>query len=116
MNELAKALYDFWNSFGIFAYQLDKIPDNAKYPYLTYKFQQGQTFGELPDSISIFYKGRNKQALFAKAEEISEKIGQFAIIPFIGGNIAITKINWEELPDSDNTVALYGSFSIQYNL
>ena len=33
----AAAIYQFWNSFGLAAYEENSVPDDATFPYITYQ-------------------------------------------------------------------------------
>ena len=33
----AAAIYQFWNSFGLTAYEENTVPDDAAFPYITYQ-------------------------------------------------------------------------------
>lgn len=40
MTATAAALYEFYSSFGLPAYQTDSVPDDAQLPYITYLYQE----------------------------------------------------------------------------
>ena len=41
MNEIMKALYDFWSKFGIPAYAEDMVPSSAQVPFIRYSVTKG---------------------------------------------------------------------------
>lgn len=116
MNEIAEILYSLWNGFGIKAYQQNRIPNNATLPYIVYRVKQGATFGEETDYIQLFYDTKNAKEMYDLADKIRKEIGIQKLLRLSSGNIIITQINWQDRPDADNDIALYGNFSIQYNV
>lgn len=90
------ALYSFFSSFGIPAYEENSVPDTAQYPYLTYEEVTGAFSDEngAPCSASLWYRSSSRTAINAKAEEISAYIGDGGrIIDFDGGHIWIKRAN-----------------------
>ena len=84
----AAAIYQFWNSFGLTAYEENSVPDEAQFPYITYQLVTDSFDREIPLSASIWYRSESWTAINAKTEEISQKIsrgGRF--IPCDGGAI-----------------------------
>ena len=84
----AAAIYKFWNSFGLTAYEENSVPDDAAFPYITYQIATGSFEREIPLSASIWYRSESWTAINAKAEEISHTISRGGkIIPCDGGAI-----------------------------
>lgn len=92
----AAAIYQFWASFGLDAYeensvyQMDEVP---KFPYLTYEFNS-DSFGDgaVSLSASLWYRNTSWVTANAKADEISAVIGMGGItIPCDGGAIWIKR-------------------------
>ena len=84
----AAAIYKFWNSFGLTAYEENSVPDEAAFPYITYQLVTDSFEREIPIAASIWYRSESWTAINAKAEEISQKIGRGGkIIPCDGGAI-----------------------------
>lgn len=75
-----QALYKFWSSFGIPAYEVNSVPDNAKLPYITYTDQIGYFNDVNSLSASIWDydmpNSNNWGYVIEKANEIGEFIGQ----------------------------------------
>lgn len=72
----SKALYDFFNSFGITGYPINQVPDDTVFPWLTYE----NTIGNAGDSeisiqVNLWYRTDSEAIPNAKAEEISKAIG-----------------------------------------
>lgn len=84
----AAAIYQFWNSFGLTAYEENTVPDDADFPYITYQLATDSFDYEIPLTASIWYRSESWTAINAKTEEVSQKIsrgGKF--IPCDGGAI-----------------------------
>ena len=84
----AAAIYQFWNSFGLTAYEENSVPDDAAFPYITYQLVTDSFDREIPLTASIWYRSESWAGINAKAEEISQKISRGGkIIPCDGGAI-----------------------------
>ena len=84
----ASAIYQFWNSFGLTAYEENTVPDNATFPYITYQLVTDSFGREAPVTASLWYRSESWTAINAKTEEISQKISRGGkIIPCDGGAI-----------------------------
>lgn len=84
----ASAIYQFWNSFGLTAYEENTVPDDAAFPYITYQLVTDSFDYEVPVAASIWYRSESWTEINAKTEEISQKIsrgGKF--VPCDGGAI-----------------------------
>ena len=84
----AAAIYQFWNSFGLMAYDENSVPHDADFPYITYQLVTDSFDREVAASASLWYRSESWTAINAKTEEISQKISRGGkIIPFDGGAI-----------------------------
>ena len=84
----AAAIYQFWNSFGMTAYEENTVPNDATFPYITYQLVTDSFDREIPFTASIWYHSESWTAINAKTEEISQKISRGGkIIPCNGGAI-----------------------------
>ena len=72
----AAAIYQFWNSFGLTAYEENSVPVEAAFQYITYQLVTGSFDREIPLTASLWYRGESWTAINAKTEEISQKIGR----------------------------------------
>ncbi len=92
----AAALYQFFSSFGLPAYEensvydMDDIPD---FPYITYELNTDSfSDNSISLSCSLWYRSTSWVQCNAKAEEISKAIGQGGVIlPCDGGYIWIKR-------------------------
>ena len=84
----AAAIYQFWNSFGLTAYEENSVPDDADFPYITYQLVTDSFEREIPLTASLWYRSESWTAINAKTEEISQKISRGGkIISCDGGAI-----------------------------
>ncbi len=70
----AIALHEFWNSFGIPAYDTSSVPDDAKFPYITYHVIDGELGDDVTTDASIWYRSTKWTDITRKADEISNAI------------------------------------------
>ena len=84
----AAAIYQFWSSFGLTAYEENTVPTDATFPYITYQLVTDSFDHEIPLTASLWYRSESWTAINAKTEEISQKISRGGkIIPCDGGAI-----------------------------
>lgn len=84
----AAAIYQFWNSFGLTAYEENTVPDDATFPYITYQLVTDSFDREIPITASLWYRSEIWTDINAKTEEISQKISRGGkIIACDGGAI-----------------------------
>ena len=84
----AAAIFQFWNSFGLTAYEENSVPDDAAFPYITYQLVTDSFDREIPLSASLWYRSESWTDINAKTEEISQKISRGGkIIACDGGAI-----------------------------
>jgi hypothetical protein len=76
----ASALYNFFSSFGIEAYEETLVPtgeEAPKFPYLTYQLITDSFDNEVLIPVSLWYRSEaSLLALNSKTEEISQRIGR----------------------------------------
>ena len=78
----AAALYDFWSSFGLPAYEENSVPtgDEAPFfPYITYGVITDSFGSEVALGASLWYRDASWVGINAKTEEISAAIGRDGI-------------------------------------
>ena len=72
----AAAIYQFWNSFGLTAYEENTVPTDAAFPYITYQLVTDSFDREIPLTASLWYRSESWTAINAKTDEISHKISR----------------------------------------
>ena len=72
----AAAIYQFWNSFGLTAYEENTVPTDADFPYITYQLVTDSFDREIPLTASLWYRSESWTAINAKTEEISQEISR----------------------------------------
>lgn len=72
----AAAIYQFWNSFGLTAYEENTVPDDAAFPYVTYQLVTDSFDREISLTASLWYRSESWTAINAKTEEISQRISR----------------------------------------
>ena len=84
----AAAIYQFWSSFGLTAYEENTVPTDAAFPYVTYQLVTDGFDREVPVTASLWYRSESWTAINAKTEEISQTISRGGkIIACDGGAI-----------------------------
>ena len=87
----------FWNSFGIPAYDENTVfseGDEPAYPHITYEAQNGVMGQQLGLSASIWYRSESWAAISQKADEILARVKHGVIIMVNGGYF------WIKLPET----------------
>ncbi len=88
----AAAIYQFWRSFGLKAFEENTVPSDEKLPYITYQLTTDSFDREVSLSVSVWYRTSGWTAINAKTEEISARIGRSGVlIPCDGGAIWIKR-------------------------
>ena len=88
----AAAIYQFWSSFGLTAYEENTVPTDEAFPYVTYQLVTDSFDREVAATASLWYRGESWTAINAKTEEISAHIGLGGkIIKCDGGRIWIKR-------------------------
>lgn len=111
----AKALYDFFSTFGIPAYTEDNVPDEADLPYLTYPLTEPEWSQQATFHVNVYYRNQNSSAeALAKADEIMGRIGTGVRITFPEGLIVLwpQSPNIQVMPPNGDVRAVYINLSI----
>ena len=95
----AAAIYQFWNSFGIKAYEENTVidadedgnPVEPQFPYITYQLVTDSFDREVAATASLWYRGESWTAINAKTEEIGKYIDDTLPIKCDGGRIWIKR-------------------------
>lgn len=87
-----QALHQFWNSFGLKAYEESSVPDEANYPYITYTNEMDSIDNTCMLIGNLWYRSDSWQPIIDKSEEIAKYVKEhgFVTIPFDDGYLYIT--------------------------
>ena len=118
----AEAIYKFFSSFELLAYDETSVPtgDEAPtFPYLTYEYVEDDFDNELTTSLSLWYRSSSWSEINAKTEQISRYIGRGGrIVPCEGGGIWIKRgspFAQSMGDDSDNMIRRkYINLTVEY--
>lgn len=88
----AQALYSFWASFGLQAYDEQTVPDGAQLPYITYETITDNLGNQLPLTGSLWYRSTSWEEISQKALDIAAYLGEGGVtIGYDGGALWITR-------------------------
>lgn len=82
-----QALYAFWSSFGIPAYEENSVPDDATFPYITYQ-SVTDSFGggDVSMVASIYDRSMSWETVSLMTDKIGAQISMGGkLIPYDGG-------------------------------
>lgn len=71
----AQALNNFWNSFGLKAYDENTLPSTASFPYITYNTVTDSLDNVVNLYSSLWYRDTSWKAISDKTEEIAQALG-----------------------------------------
>lgn len=84
-----EALYDFWSSFGMPAYDDTSVPADATFPYITYQASVGP-FEQLQNiSASVWTESHSWLTADTKADEIEQYIKEMGCPSVKGGRYRV---------------------------
>lgn len=72
----AQALQEFWESFGLPAYDQYSVPDDAVFPYITYEVATDSMGHAIPLTASLWYRSTSWKEISLKTDEIAKYIGE----------------------------------------
>ena len=94
MRKAIQALDTYLNGFGLDAYAEDTVPDNAQFPYITYRPVDPEWHQKTTFFVRVWFRSTRNAELLEKADQITEDIGEMKRLPFDGGMVVI----WPETP------------------
>ena len=105
-----QALYNFWNSFGLTAYEENTVPTGdakPKLPYITYTALTGVFDNDVQISASLWYSGYSWAEADRKAAEISAALADGGKLePYTDGLLWIKRGTpfSQHMADEDDTI------------
>jgi hypothetical protein len=115
-----QALHKFWNSFGLNAYEEGSVPDNAKFPYITYTNEMDSLDNICMVIGNLWYRTDSWKAIIDKSEEIARYVKEhgFVTIPFDNGYLYITGGNpfaqTMDEPGDDKIKRIFININVEY--
>lgn len=116
----AQALQNFWESFGIPAYEQTTVPDTATMPYITYSVSTDSLGNVVNMYASIWYHSTSWKDISEKTEQIARYIVGMnpPSIKFDGGRLYIAKgtpfAQRMEDPNDDMIRRMYLNIQAEY--
>ena len=102
----AQKYNEFWNSFGIPAYDESTVPLGSQMPYITYEYADSSFNSEVSLSCSIWYRSDSWSDITMKSEEIRRAISSGKTLVHDDGLIWIKPGNpfIRRMSDSDDSI------------
>lgn len=97
MKDVAKALYDFWSSFGLPAYPENNVPysedgvNPVDPPYITYRVTRPEWRTQVSTYARVWYKDTSYKAISEKIDQIESRIGEGIMLPTDNGFLLLFK-------------------------
>lgn len=91
MEEIAKAFYQFYNSFEIPAFPENSVPVGTPLPYITYTISKDDFLTNTVQQVRVWYKTTSFKVINAKTDEILNRIDRGISLPLNNGHILIYK-------------------------
>lgn len=74
MKTKEQAIHEFWNSFGIKAYDSTDVPSNVTYPYLTYTNPTDSLGNVVSINVNLWYRDSSWRNASLKKDELARRI------------------------------------------
>lgn len=102
-----QAIIKFWRSFGLAAYDVGSVPEDAPFPRLTYNVAVDSFGNPVFGEMSLWYRSSVWEAIMEKSHEIEQAIGRGGIcLSYDGGCVWLTRgTPWaQRVTDEDDTL------------
>ena len=86
----AQAIYQFWASFGLKAYDTQSVPDSAVLPYITYETSTGTIGAQMTLTGNVWYRSTSWKDVSDKVDEIAKKIAEMDAVKIDDGYMYVT--------------------------
>ena len=86
----AQAIYQFWASFGLKAYDTQSVPDSAVLPYITYETSTGAIGALMTLTGNVWYRSTSWKDVSDKVDEIAKKIAEMDAVKIDDGYMYVT--------------------------
>ena len=116
MINTAKALYEFYSGFGLPAYTVSTVPDDAQLPYITYSLIETEPLESATHYAQVWYRDTSNAALLAKVDEIKAALGNGVRIDCDGGYVVLRPMTpFVQLMVDANPENRYAYINMQIN-
>lgn len=113
-----QAMHSFWSGFGLKAYDVNSVPDEAPRPYLTYEMTTDSFGNEVAITNSLWYESTSWAEISQKAQEIADYIGLGGRwVRYDGGGAWVKRATpfAQRLPGNTDTIRrIVLNFSIEF--
>ena len=104
MNKI-QAYDDFWNSFGLNAYDENSVPEDAVLPYITYELVNADFGTEVAVNASIWDKSYSWKRLSELDMEITDKITKGGMmVNYDDGAFWVRKLRSQRVSENDASI------------
>lgn len=110
MRDVAKALYDFWSSFGLPAYPENNVPytedgvTTVDPPYITYRIVRPDWRNQVSTYARVWYKDTSFIDISNKVDEIESRIGEGIMLSTDHGFLLLFKdLNFCQYEPTEDT-------------
>ena len=89
----AQAIYNFWSSFGLKAFDSQSVPDGSdspSFPYITYETSTGAIGAQMALTGDVWYRSTSWKAVSDKVDEIAKKIAEMDAVKIDDGYMYAT--------------------------
>ena len=89
----AQAIYNFWSSFGLKAFDSQSVPDGSdspSFPYITYETSTGVIGAQMALTGDVWYRSTSWKAASDKVDEIAKKIAEMDAVKIDDGYMYVT--------------------------
>ena len=89
----AQAIYNFWASFGLKAYDTQSVPDGSdspSFPYITYETSTGAIGAQMTLTGNVWYRSTSWKDVSDKVDEIAKKIAEMDAVKIDDGYMYVT--------------------------
>lgn len=113
-----QALHNLWSSFGIPAYDVSTVPDDAQMPYLTYEAVADSFDNMVAITNSLYYYSKSWEAISQKSQQIADYIGMGGkLIAYDGGAVWVqrgTPFSQRMITDNDAVRRIVLNFTLEF--
>ena len=116
MINTAKALEQFYSSFGLRAYLEDNVPDDVKRPYITYQLVETEWDQPATHYARIWYHDTGMAAILQVVDLVKDAISSGARIPCEGGCVVIRQgTPFAQIQNEEDPADKYAYLNMQIN-